>query len=417
MSAITPNWICCQIGAREHYSVPRALHRCGVLESVITETWVKPHHLLRHLHPRLAQRYHPDLASADVKFWNMRSLLFEAIARRRSMDEWGLFMHRNEWFQRRALRHLKALARKKPSVPRILFSYSYSAKRLFEFAKSQGWTTILGQIDPGPPEEEIVKRVQAKLQSGVTRWIPAPQCYWKDWFEECELADAIVVNSEWSREAMSREGTPEEKISVIPLAYEPSVASQAFTRSFAQAFSKERPLRVLFLGQITLRKGVSEILSAVELLEGEPVLFEMVGPMQMEIPDKFRIHPQVHWFGSVPRADTPRHYKAADLFLFPTHSDGFGLTQLEAQAWQLPLIASRFCGNVVRHDVNGLLLSDITGASIAEAVLHCIRHPERLSSWSKSAVIGPQYSLNSIGAQLSDLALRLCDSRSVKLPQ
>ena len=51
-------------------------------------------------------------------------------------------------------------------------------------------------------------------------WQPAPPEYWALWREECELADRIVVNSEWSREGLIRGGVPAEKISIIPLAYE-----------------------------------------------------------------------------------------------------------------------------------------------------------------------------------------------------
>ena len=36
------NWICCQLGAREHYAVPRALHQRSSLDYLITDTWVRP---------------------------------------------------------------------------------------------------------------------------------------------------------------------------------------------------------------------------------------------------------------------------------------------------------------------------------------------------------------------------------------
>jgi glycosyltransferase involved in cell wall biosynthesis len=55
---------------------------------------------------------------------------------------------------------------------------------------------------------------------------------------------------------------------------------------------------------------------------------------------------------AVTHCGTDAFYERADLFLFPTLSDGFGLTNLEAQAWSLPIVASRFCGEVVRDGVN-----------------------------------------------------------------
>ena len=86
------------------------------------------------------------------------------------------------------------------------------------------------------------------------------------------------------------------------------------------------------------------------------VVFGAGACMYPPIPERFRDASGVHWHG--PRGETAaRFYREADVFLFPTLSDGFGLTQLEAQAWRLPVIASRFCGDVVQDGVNGLLLA------------------------------------------------------------
>ncbi len=59
---------------------------------------------------------------------------------------------------------------------------------------------------------------------------------------------------------------------------------ESFQRHYPRAFSAERPLRVLFLGQVNLRKGVAQLLEAVRLLSGEHVEFWFVGPMQIRVP-------------------------------------------------------------------------------------------------------------------------------------
>lgn len=399
-----PRWTCCQIGAREHYSVPRALHRNGVLERLITELWVEPGSLLGRLNARLAQRHHAELSNVSVRSWNLAAGLFELVARPRSPDDWWLFMHRNEWFQRQALRELQRIHDEEPDVPRVLFSYSYAGRRLFEYAHSKGWATVLGQIDPGPPEEEIVQRVQQRLRSGAQRWIPAPQPYWRGWFEECELADAIVVNSEWSREALLREHITDEKIHVIPLAYEAPAEAEAFARDCPDSFSGSRPLRVLFLGQVNARKGMNEVMAAIRQLDGAPVVFDVVGPIQIEVPEDLRNHPQVRWHGAVPRAAVQQFFRDADVFLFPTHSDGFGMTQLEAQAWKLPVIASRFCGDVIHDGVNGLRLPEVTGDAVTAAVRRCLGSPATLTAWSAASGVDERFSINAIGRRYVDLA-------------
>src|SRR5207249_3038181 len=110
------------------------------------------------------------------------------------------------------------------------------------------------------------------------------------------------------------------------------------------------------------------LLDAIRSLRGEAVEFWFVGPQQVPVPVDLQDNPQVRWFGPVRRSEASRFYREADVFVFPTFSDGFGLTQLEAQAWKLPIIATRFCGNVVINGHNGWLLGDITSSEIYRTI-------------------------------------------------
>src|SRR6185369_2425234 len=168
-----------------------------------------------------------------------------------SENGWKLISRRNEWFQERAVAYLKATA----NGNRTIFAYSYAAKDIFEFARRRGWRTVLGQIDPGPAEERIVAGLHKNSAIPHTHWEPAPEAYWDNWRDECSLADQIVVNSGWSKDALIAEGIAAEKIKVISLAYEAANDAKSFQRQYPESFSAERPLRVLFLGQINLRKG------------------------------------------------------------------------------------------------------------------------------------------------------------------
>jgi glycosyltransferase involved in cell wall biosynthesis len=156
---------------------------------------------------------------------------------------------------------------------------------------------------------------------------------------------------------------------------------------------------VLFLGQVNLRKGVGPLLDAIRLLSGEPIEFTFVGPVQIAIPADLRNSRQVHWHGPAPRPATGQFYKNADVFLFPTFSDGFGLTQLEAQAWKLPVITTRFCGEVVEHGRNGWILPEITPQSIADMLRECLRDPARLQSASDLSGIDEKFGLVEVGRE------------------
>jgi glycosyltransferase involved in cell wall biosynthesis len=377
------NWICCQIGAREHYAVARALHRSDVLELLLTDVWLPVSHPLRVINRSLRERFHPELAKSDVAASNLRSIVFELRSRMAGNVGWEHVIARNGWFQKLAVTKLSRIA--VDGVGRAVFSYSYAARGIFEFARSRGWRTVLGQIDAGPLGERTVERLYAEDSAQRGQWKTPPLQYWADWKEECALADRVVVNSSWSKSALEEEGVPTSKIRVVPLAYEKSTDSAEYSREYPSGFTRCRPLRVLFLGNISLQKGVRPLFDAIRLLRGQPVEFWFVGALQVSIPDDLRNDPQLHWFGAVPRSETVQFYRDADVFMFPTFSDGFGLTQLEAQASALPIIASRNCGNVVEDGRSGFLLQEISGKEIANRLDYLVANPLELGRMSSFA--------------------------------
>ena len=205
-SATGSEWICCQIGAREHYAVARALRRHHALRLLITDAWVRPGNPLGLLSAGLKARYHKELEGVDVYGPAVRNIAFELRARYSVRQGWPLVMARNRWFQRVALARLSRVDVGK-SAP-VLMSYSYAAGELFAFARRRGWRTVLCQIDPGPAEEEIVSKLHETATGQGSSWERAPKTYWSEWRRECALADRIVVNSSWSRDALLGEGIP-----------------------------------------------------------------------------------------------------------------------------------------------------------------------------------------------------------------
>ena len=403
-----PNWICCQLGAREHYAIPRALHSRGVLARLVTDFWLSPYPVFSPkigslLMRDLQGRYHPDLANSDVEGLNFSALKFEIMSRILGQYGWAQTMARNEWFQRKVVACLSSSPLSVVGSQPILFAYSYAARDIFRFAKAQGRKTVLGQIDPGPLEEEIVAGEVARERDLGALWEPAPPGYWDLWREECDLADRIVVNSKWSRSALEKAGVSPAKIRAIPLAYERPAETNIFKRSYPDEFDETRPMRVLFLGQINLRKGVARLLKAIRLLENEPIEFQFVGPVQMSIPYNLRNNPRLRWFGAVSRSDVDTFYRSADVLIFPTLSDGFGLTQLEAQAWSLPIVASRFCGEVVRDGVNGIVLDELSPNAISTALRSCVCQAARLRSFAANAGLGEKFKLKTVAENLLGL--------------
>jgi len=352
---------------------------------LVTDAWVRPGSRFGALNRNLRERFHSDLADAPVKTWNAGLLAFELAARAKRLSGWPLVLARNSWFQRHALRALQRLKSETFNIQRstfnpqpTLFAYSYAALEMFRFAKQKGWKVIMGQIDGGREDERIVERAHFLHRELHPRWSPAPAEYWSQWQEECALADTIVVNSDWSKGLLENAGVQSDKLRVIPVAYNESMRTSDFQRRYPSEFNRGRPLRVLFLGAFAIRKGVAAVLEAIERLQGEPIEFSIVGSVGIEVPARFREMAHVRWIGSVSRESTAKYYRESDVFLFPTVSDGFGMTQVEARAWKMPIIATPFCAPIVRHGVNGLVISELTGSHLAEAIRELLCNPKLL---------------------------------------
>ena len=403
------SWVCCQLGAREHYAVPRALHQAGRLHTLYTDTWVAPGAWVSRLGQvgvaplrRMAERYHPQLAAAPVVSFNLPSLAFELRQRLQRRTNWEAIIARNHFYQAEIVARWRRGGRLPGpgrAGPVTLFAYSYAALELLRFGKAQGWRTVLGQIDPGPAEEAIVQAEHARHPQYRTNFAPAPAYYWQDWREECALADLILVNSPWSRDALVGEGIPAGKLSVVPLAYEPG-RSKAVPKRYPPRFDEARPLRVLFLGQINLRKGVARLLEAARMLRDESVEFWMVGPVQIDDLARHAAGTRCRWMGAAPRQIAASYYEEADVFVLPTLSDGFALTQLEAFEQRLPVIASAHCGQVVRDGIDGRILPVVSAEAIADAVRGCLESPERLAAWSAAAAVQPEFTLAALADNL-----------------
>ncbi|HEY3581888.1 MAG TPA: glycosyltransferase family 4 protein [Pyrinomonadaceae bacterium] len=387
----------CQLGAREHYAVPRALQLDNRLNTFLTDLWIRPGSLTGRWVQKRGRRFHPALAQARVSAANAAAFAFEMKSQAGGLNGWELTLRRNEWFQQNVVARLKRISDRKPAT---VFAYSYAAEHIFSYAREQGWRTVLGQIDPGPADNEIARLHEHGNDDG---WQPAPAEYWRGWRRECELADEIVVNSNWSRESLLRAGIPETKIRVIPLAFEAANEAPTFQRQYPLAFTSARPFRVLFLGHINVRKGARELLDAARLLANEPLEFWFVGPQQLPVPTDLRRASYLKWFGAVPRTEVDSFYRAADVFILPTFSDGFALTQLEAQSWKLPVIASRFCGEVVQHGHNGLLLEEVSAEAIAKVLSELIRAPQRLAAMARESYVREEFSLKALASSLSQL--------------
>ncbi len=93
-----------------------------------------------------------------------------------------------------------------------------------------------------------------------------------------------------------------------------------------------RPV-ALFVGRVSYEKNIEAFLRLD--LPGTKVVCG-VGPMEASLRTR---HPHVHWVGVLPRHELAEVYAAADVFVFPSRADTFGLVMLEAMACGTPVAA------------------------------------------------------------------------------
>jgi glycosyltransferase involved in cell wall biosynthesis len=191
-----------------------------------------------------------------------------------------------------------------------------------------------------------------------------PEQYWNRLRAEWKLADLILVNSRWSKEALLTQGVEPDKIEVLPLAYEvnPPIPPPAFRPS------APGPLIVLWLGQVCIRKGIQYLVEAARILRGMNVRFIVAGPIEIARNAINAAPDNIEWAGPVVRDDVSRLYQRASLFVLPTISDGFAITQLEAMAHGVPVIATTHCGEVVMDGLTGYLTPACNGQALAAAI-------------------------------------------------
>lgn len=358
-----------QIGAREHYALAEGFSNAGKDVILVSDYWHKDNSLKNWLYGRVGLKSlclrKNDRLQVPVVSFNAPLLWFELRAKLKSIKGWQLVIHRNKWFQKKAARWLDRYLKNTTARP-VIFSYSYAAKEVFEVAKKYGCKTVLGQIDGGKAEEAVVKEEVLNYPEFNERFTGIPSTYWKDWEIEVRLADTVVVNSHWSCRLAKKNNVPEEKIRVIPLAYAPpSGLLPVYSRD------NRNELKVLFLGTITLRKGIARLLHAMELLaeESPDIKCTIAGAYSLTIPERFQHLPNLKFIGKVDRNQVYEYYRSHDVFIFPTVSDGFGLTQLEAIAGGCYIVASEFCGDVIKGETDiGTLLIQNTPREMADVL-------------------------------------------------
>lgn len=189
-----------------------------------------------------------------------------------------------------------------------------------------------------------------------------------------------------------------KKIEIIEPALDPTISNQLDQRAPSR---KRTGLTAVWVGQVGYRKGLPVALAAVaEARRDLPDLRLVVAgvPAGQEIEG-------VDWLGVVPPSAVADVYREADLLIFPTRYESFGLVVIEAMAAGLPVIVSDAVpAGIVSDGRNGVVVAGHSPSDYAAALRRLASPETRAMMASANRADAQRFSIKSAGADYAAVA-------------
>lgn len=240
-----------------------------------------------------------------------------------------------------------------------LHSWLNFGLRSLQRAKTLGLKTVVQAASCHPVVQAALLRAEYR------RWgldFRIPQAAIERAKAEIALADYLLIPSDFVRDSYLQMAVPAGKLWQLPF----GVDGERFRPALADP---ARPFRLLFVGQIGLRKGVPYLLEAWRQLGWRDSQLWLVGQMEpafAPLAQQWAQLPGLHYPGFVP--DPIQLYQQADLFVFPTIEEGSALVTYEAMACGLPLVTTLNAGSMARHGQEGWLVPAGDSTALATAL-------------------------------------------------
>jgi alpha-maltose-1-phosphate synthase len=274
----------------------------------------------------------------------------------------------------RALDRKVALEIKQTTKFSTVYSYEDCAVETFTAAQNRGFARIydlpIGYWRTG-------QRIFAEERERAPEWAATltgiadseEKLARKD--EELRLANRVVVASSFTKSTLS-ESPHARQVSVIPYGAPPADDSELL--------NCPGKLRILFAGSLSQRKGLSYVLSAVELLGRDHCEFTLLGRKPVSgcrvLDDAVR---KYRWIPSVSHREMLNEMRAHDVLVFPSLFEGFGLVIAEAMSQGTPVITTPNTGgpDIIYNGVDGFIVPIRSAEAIAEKLELLVEEPYR----------------------------------------
>ena len=260
-------------------------------------------------------------------------------------------------------------SRLEPSPGGLFIGQPYSSLDSIRTARALGYTTVLNHVNCNLNTENEIIRAES-LSLGIR-----PRSLWPDWIvrrvdAEVAAADAVLVPSRVVWEDLVRRGVSEHKLVLLPYGVDPDAFAPPHDRRFDT-------LRVLYVGQIAVRKGLQYLDRAIEHCQAPVAECLAIGPVLDRA--LLRHAPNVTFQPQLPSPRVRAAMQHASVFVFPSLAEGMARAVLEAMACGLPVITTREAGydNVITSGVNGFLVPARNPEAIAEVLEMLASNPGR----------------------------------------
>jgi hypothetical protein len=353
-----------QLGARRHYLVPISLHAGGHLERFCTDVyfgrrpWLDPiaARVLGSRSRGFKARCHPSLPTSVVSDFPALSIA----GRRPRGSQCRRWIDTGRSFGVSVVR--TGFGRADTVV-----AFSSAALEIFEAARAAGLQTIL---DHATAPRDVEMAAVAQEEERFPGWAPGGAmsdpglgAYAERQQRERALADRILCGSSFVTATLTADdATDPSRLRTVPLGVAPSVWNAG-----SNLRQHQGSLRVLFVGNEGLRKGLGYLIEAVKLLKSRHVRFRVAGNPGFSPLGRRALDAVCEECRPVAREEMSLWYEWADVVVLPSVSDTFGLVILEAMAAGVPVVASAASGgpDVIRDGVDGWVVPPRDAVAIA----------------------------------------------------
>lgn len=182
------------------------------------------------------------------------------------------------------------------------------------------------------------------------------------WFHE--ISDKILVPSEEYINILARRGFDKAQMDIFHRGIDTEIFKPVkdAKKIINLKYNISDGINLLFAGRISEDKNIDFLIDTVlSNTEKNPeinLIFAGDGPYLPELKEKYKDNKNFYFLGILENKILPELYSAADLLVFPSEMDTFGMVVLESLACGTPAFVSHIGGpsNIVIHEENGYIL-------------------------------------------------------------